>query len=232
MKRHRQFEFYAGEYLKKEGYQVEVTQGVGDWGIDIFCEKDNIKYAVQVKMYGTSKTKISRKQVFELYGAMMFFDCQRSIIIYNGGVMPDALVVAEKLNVDMIFLDYVDMDAELNHDLLEDSQLSFPDIWDQYIRPMANTTIVDSRGFSASVGDVTDGYIVRINSKDGKENVKYDLFKWIINRIHHYGYAESIDLRNEFRTTHSSFVTLVFANIPIFKVTYNPLRIMFLEEKL
>ena len=59
MKRHRNFEFYAGEYLKEQGYKVEVTPGVADWGVDIFCEKDCNKYAVQVKMYGTSKTKIS-----------------------------------------------------------------------------------------------------------------------------------------------------------------------------
>ena len=28
MKRHRRFEFLAGEYLKKEGFDIEVTQGV------------------------------------------------------------------------------------------------------------------------------------------------------------------------------------------------------------
>lgn len=32
MKRHRNFEFYAGEYLKQNGYQIEVTQGGGRLG--------------------------------------------------------------------------------------------------------------------------------------------------------------------------------------------------------
>ena len=27
MKRHREFEFLAGEYLKQEGFETEVTQG-------------------------------------------------------------------------------------------------------------------------------------------------------------------------------------------------------------
>ena len=62
MKRHRRFEFLAGEYLKREGFDIEVTQGVADWGVDVFAEKDGIKYAVQVKMYGDCKTKINRTQ--------------------------------------------------------------------------------------------------------------------------------------------------------------------------
>lgn len=200
---------------------------MADWGVDIFCEKGGKKYAVQVKMYGTSKTKISRKQVFELYGVMTYFDCQGAIIIYNGGIMKDALLAAQKLNIEMIELDYKGMEEELNFDEYQDSQYSFQSIWDQYIHPLANQEISDVRGFSAQVGDVTDGYIIRINSKGKKEKVKSDLFKWVIDRIHRYGFAESIDLRDEFRTIHSPFVTLVFANIPICKVTYNPRKITF-----
>ena len=230
MKRHRNFEFYAGEYLKEQGYQVEVTQGVADWGVDIFCEKDCSKYAVQVKMYGTSKTKISRKQIFELYGVMAYFGCQSAKMIYNGGIMTDAILAAEKLHIELIELDYRSMEEPICTNVTFDDAYSFETIWDVYIRPLANRKISDVRGFSASVGEVTDGYIERINSKGKKEKVKSDLYKWIIDRIHIFGFAESIDLRNEFRTIHSPFVTLVFANIPICKVTYNPRRIEFREK--
>ena len=58
MKRHRSFEFYAGEYLKLNGYQVEVTQGVDDWGVVIFCEIEGKRFVAQVKMFGTSKPRI------------------------------------------------------------------------------------------------------------------------------------------------------------------------------
>ena len=83
MKRHRSYEFYAAKYLNDLGYTTDVTNAVGDWGVDIFALKDGIKYAVQVKMYGVSKTKISRKDIMELYGAMEYFDCQADILIYN-----------------------------------------------------------------------------------------------------------------------------------------------------
>lgn len=227
MKRHRSFEFYAGEYLKQNGYQVEVTQGVADWGVDIFCEKEGKRFVAQVKMYGTSKTRISRKQIFELYGVMVYFDCQGAMMVYNGGVMNDAVVVAEKLGIELIPLDYQTMEKELEEDLFMEEEYSFHSVWEQYIRPLANKEIKDSRGFSAIVGEVTGGYIIRINSKGKAEKVKSDLFKWMIDRMHSHGSAESIDLRNEFHTVHSSFVTLVFANIPICEVTYNPRRVVF-----
>ena len=79
MRRHRQFEFLAGEYLKKEGYQTEVTQGSADWGVDVFAEKDGVKYVVQAKMYGDCKTKINRSMMMELYGVMHYFDCQGAL---------------------------------------------------------------------------------------------------------------------------------------------------------
>ena len=227
MKKHRHFEFYAGEYLKQQGYNVQVTQGVADWGVDVFCEKDGKKYAVQVKMYGTSKTKISRKQIFELYGVMNYFDCQGAMVVYNGGIMTDAVDVAEKLGIELIPLDYRNLETEISEDLFQEDEYSFENIWEKYVRPLAYKKIENSLGLSASVGEVTDGYIVRINNEGKGERVKSDLFKWMIDRIHSHGVAESIDLRNEFSTRHSSFVTLVFANIPICEVAYYPRRVTF-----
>jgi len=84
MRRHRRFEFFVGEYLKHLGYEVEVTQGVADWGIDAFGEKDGMKYAVQAKMYGDCKTRVNRRMMMELFGAMHFFECQGAIMIYKG----------------------------------------------------------------------------------------------------------------------------------------------------
>lgn len=107
MKRHRSYEFYAAKYLNDLGYTTDVTNAVGDWGVDIFALKDGIKYAVQVKMYGVSKTKISRKDIMELYGAMEYFDCQAAIVIYNGMINNDSWIVANKLGIKMIYLETV-----------------------------------------------------------------------------------------------------------------------------
>lgn len=57
MKRHRKFEFLAGEYLKQEGFEIEVTKGVADWGVDVFAEKDGVKYAVQLRCMAIAKPR-------------------------------------------------------------------------------------------------------------------------------------------------------------------------------
>ena len=227
MKRHRSFEFFIGEYFKSLGYEVEVCQGVNDWGADLFLYRDNVKYVVQAKMYGTSKTKVSRKQLFELHGVMSYFDCAKSILVYNGKIMPDALNVAEKLNIELVYLDYKDMEPELEEDAFADDKHSFYAIWNQHIKALSGKTIANQRGLTCQVGEVTDGYIERISAKGVKTRISADLFKWVVDRIHSHGHAESIDLRNEFNTRFSSFVTLVFANIPCCRVKYNPRTIYF-----
>ena len=57
-----------------------------------------------VKMYGDCKTKVNRQMMMELYGVMHYFDCQGAIMIYNGKIMPDAQKVANKLGIQMIYL--------------------------------------------------------------------------------------------------------------------------------
>ena len=227
MKRHRSFEFFIGDYFKSLGYEVEVCQGVNDWGADLFLHKDGVKYVVQAKMYGTSKTKVSRKQLFELHGVMAYFDCAKSILVYNGKIMPDALLVAEKLGIELVYLDYKDMEPELEEDVFADDEHSFYTIWNEHIKALAGKTIANERGLTCQVGEVTDGYIERISAKGVKTRISADLFKWVVDRIHSHGHAESIDLRNEFNTRFSSFVTLVFANIPCCRVMYNPRTIYF-----
>jgi len=52
MKRHRSFEFFVGDYFRQQGYtDVDVTQGVADWGVDAFAMKDGKKYVVQAINY-------------------------------------------------------------------------------------------------------------------------------------------------------------------------------------
>lgn len=114
MKRHRRFEFLAGEYLKKEGFEIEVTQGVADWGVDVFAVKNGLKYVVQAKMYGDCKTKINRRMMMELYGVMRYFDCQGAMMIYNGQIMPDAVKVAEKLDIQLVYIDQHQLDEPLS----------------------------------------------------------------------------------------------------------------------
>lgn len=225
MKRHRRFEFLAGEYLKKEGFEIEVTQGVADWGVDVFAVKNGLKYVVQAKMYGDCKTKINRRMMMELYGVMRYFDCQGAMMIYNGNIMPDAVKVAEKLDIQLIYLDQRQLDEPCSEIGLSDAEQFFDIIWND-IRTLAGQTITNSRGTSYQIINVTDGDITYINQTGHQMREKTDLFHQIVAYICSYGSIQQCQLRGEFGTYASAFITTVFASIPSCTVIPNPSVIM------
>jgi hypothetical protein len=225
MKRHRRFEFLAGEYLKKEGFEIEVTQGVADWGVDVFAEKDGIKYVVQAKMYGNCKTKINRRMMMELYGVMRYFDCQGAMMIYNGQMMPDAVKAAEKLEIQLVYIDQHQLDEPCSEIDLSETEQTFDTIWND-INTLAGKTIINSRGTSYQIVCVTDGDITYTNKAGHQMREKADLFRQIVARICQYGSIQQCQLRGEFGTYASAFISTVFANIPSCKVNLNPTTIM------
>lgn len=227
MKRHRRFEFFVGENLIKQGYSdVDVTQGVADWGVDAFCKKDGKRYVVQAKMYGDCKTKVNRRMMMELYGVMHYFDCQGAIMIYNGGLMPDAQLTADKLGIQVYYLDQHLMDQPLSSFKQSETDHSFDTIWNN-IRTLAGCEIANIRGTSYQIVSVTDGDITYVNQAGHKMHEKSDLFRQIIAYICRYGSIQQCQLRGEFGTYASAFIATVFANIPSCIVTPNPSTIRF-----
>ena len=227
MRRHRRFEFFVGEYLRKQGYtDVDVTPGVADWGVDAFCKKNGKKYAVQAKMYGDCKTQVNRRQMMELYGVMHFFDCQGAIMIYNGRIMENALKVAKKLDIQVVYLDQHLMDEAYSEADRMESESTFDTVWNE-ISKLAGKTITNSRGTSYQIASVTDGDITYINKAGHQMREKADLFRQIVGYICRYGSIQQCQMRGEFGTYASAFIATVFAQISYCKVTPNPSTIRF-----
>ena len=225
MKRYRKYEFLAGEYLKQEGFEIEVTKGVADWGVDVFAEKDGIKYVVQAKMYGNCKTKINRRMMMELYGVMRYFDCQGAMMIYNGQMMPDAVKAAEKLEIQLVYIDQHQLDEPCSEIDLSETEQTFDTIWND-INTLAGKTIINSRGTSYQIVCVSDGDITYTNKAGHQMREKADLFRQIVGYICQYGSIQQCQLRGELGTYASAFISTVFANIPSCEVILNPTTIM------
>jgi restriction system protein len=100
----RQFEELVCEHFRKQGYSAETTSYSNDYGIDVFATKGKEKFAIQAKMYGNSTRKINRQMIMELHGAKDFFDCTKAIIATDGTFLSDALNVAEKLKIGILYL--------------------------------------------------------------------------------------------------------------------------------
>ena len=143
------------------------------------------------------------------------------LMIYNGRIMPDALQVAEKLGIQLVYLDQHRLDQLLPEVSLEETADTFNTLW-QEIRQLEGNTIVNNRGTSYIILKVTDGDITYTNQKGNRYRESADLFRRILARVQSYGSIQQSQLRGEFGTYASAFVTTVFSATNSCKVTANP----------
>ena len=101
-----EFEVYCKKLLELRGFQdVRLTPGSHDYGIDIFAEKDGIKYAIQCKCYNDT---VGIKAVQEAYSGKAFYDCMVGVVMTNQAISSPAKEFAEKLNVLLWDGDYIE----------------------------------------------------------------------------------------------------------------------------
>lgn len=99
------FEYFCADVLKKNGYyNVKVTQGSGDQGVDILAERDNIKYAIQCKHYSQP---VGNKAVQEVYTGMRFYHCHVGIIMTNSYFTQSAKELAKENGIVLWDRDYL-----------------------------------------------------------------------------------------------------------------------------
>ena len=88
------FEYYCADLLRNDGfYNVEVTQGSGDQGIDILAEKAGIRYGIQCKCYSNN---IGNKAVQEAFAGKTFYHCHVAAVLTNRYFTRSAKQLAER----------------------------------------------------------------------------------------------------------------------------------------
>nr|DAR55873.1 MAG TPA: Restriction endonuclease [Caudoviricetes sp.]DAY98023.1 MAG TPA: Restriction endonuclease [Caudoviricetes sp.] len=88
------FEYYCADLLRNDGfYNVEVTQGSGDQGIDILAEKAGIRYGIQCKCYSNN---IGNKAVQEAFAGKTFYHCHVAAVLTNRYFTRSAKQLAEE----------------------------------------------------------------------------------------------------------------------------------------
>ena len=88
------FEYYCADLLRNNGfYNVSVTQGSGDQGIDVLAEKGRIKYGIQCKCYSKD---IGNKAVQEAFAGKTFYHCHVAAVLTNRYFTRSAKQLAEE----------------------------------------------------------------------------------------------------------------------------------------
>jgi len=91
------FEYAIADLLRHNGYRnVSVTQGSGDFGIDILARRKNVKYAIQCKRY---KSAVGVKAVQEAGLGTDFYHCDAAAVITNSTFTKQAKTLAETTGV-------------------------------------------------------------------------------------------------------------------------------------
>ena len=93
------FEYYCADLLKRKGFRkVTVTQGSGDYGIDIIAWKENTKYGIQCKRYSGN---VGYRAVEEAYTGASIYNCDRAVVMTNSKFTKQAMSGARRLGVEL-----------------------------------------------------------------------------------------------------------------------------------
>jgi restriction endonuclease family protein len=99
-----QFEKEVAKLYEAHGYDVQVTKGSGDGGIDIFLEKAGRRYGVQCKNHHKA---IGPAAIRDLYGAMSHEGLDAGIFIASSGYTKGAKEFARNKAITLLDINNV-----------------------------------------------------------------------------------------------------------------------------
>jgi restriction system protein len=216
----RQFEELVCEYYRNQGYKAETTPYSNDYGIDVFATKGKVKLAIQAKMYGNSTRKINRQMVMELHGAKDYFDCTKAIIATDGILLSDAIEVAKKLKIEILFIDSLTQIPKNKSSKLSDK--TFENIWEKYIIPLSGKTLTRGNGETNQILKADWSGIERLTSNGNKGKIKIEIFKQTVNKLLTEGFITRDEINQNYSGRASSGVVLILSQVPFFRQTDRP----------
>lgn len=215
----RQFEELVCEYFRKQGYKAETTSYGNDFGIDVFATKGKEEIAVQAKMFGGTTRKINRQVVMELHGAKDFFDCTKAVMATDGIFLPTAITVAEKLKIEILYLDSF---QSLPTPTTKTNGITFESIWEKYIIPLQGKTLTRGNGETNKILKADWSGIERVTSNGNNGKIKIEIFKQSVNKLLEDGFITRDEINQNYTGRASSGVILVLWQVPFFQLTERP----------
>jgi restriction system protein len=216
----REYEMNVAEFYKSQGYQTELTPLSGDYGVDVFAKKGKEKIAIQAKMYGSGGRKINRQAIMELHGAKDFFDCTKAILVTDGSLLPDAITVADKLKIEIVYFDGLISNNPL---IFYSYELTFEKIWEDYIIPLQGKVLTRSNGDTNQITKADWSGIERLTSNGNPGKIKIEIFKQTVNKLLKEGFISRDEINQNYTGRASSGVMLILSQVPFFMIADKPL---------
>ena len=227
----QQYEELVCQHFCSQGYLAQTTSYGNDYGVDIFATKGKEKIAIQVKMYGSGR-KVNRQMVMELHGVKDYFDCTKAIIATDGSFLKDAILVAKKLKIEILYINSIQNTIQT---VSEKSQLTndsktFDTIWKNYIIPLQGKSLSRENGEINEIITVNWGEIHRLTSNGKRGKIKIEIFKLTINKLLQDGYITRDYINQNYLGRASSGVILILSQVPFFQLTNSPTGLKYVNE--
>ncbi|WP_307468678.1 restriction endonuclease [Paenibacillus harenae] len=93
------FEHYLGHLFRSQGYNAEVTQAAGDYGVDHLLTKQGKKIAVQAKRY---KGNVGLEAVQQVEAGKAHYGASEAWVVSNSDYTDQAITLAKSNGVRLI----------------------------------------------------------------------------------------------------------------------------------
>ena len=94
----QEFEKTIAGLFERKGYNVEITKGSGDQGIDIIARRAGKCIGIQAKCYTGA---VGNHAIMEAVGGMKYYDCDSCMVITNSTFTKSALELARVNDVEL-----------------------------------------------------------------------------------------------------------------------------------
>ncbi len=223
----RQFEEMVCEYFRNKGYDAQTTSYNNDYGVDVFATKGKEKIAIQAKMYGGSTRKINRQMIMELHGVKDFFDCTKAVMATDGTLLPDAIQVAKKLNIEILYLNNF---ISIPNAAANSNDKTFENIWEKYVIPLKGKKITRANGEGNEILNADWSGIERLTSKGNKGKILIEIFRQAVNKLLKDGFITRDEINQNYPGRASSGIILILSQVPFFKLTEKPLGLRYQKQ--
>ena len=161
--------------------------------------------------------------VMELYGAKDYFDCTKAIIATDGAFLPDAISVAEKLKIEILYFNEFQTQLPQKQSLKNyKTDKTFEQIWEDYIIPLQGKTLMRRNGKTNKIIKVDWSGIERLTSNGNKGKIKIEIFKQAVNKLLTNGSISRDYINQNYVGRASSGIVLILSQVPFFTLTDRP----------
>ncbi|MBO4483572.1 MAG: restriction endonuclease, partial [Prevotella sp.] len=158
--------------------------------------------------------------------------CTKAVLATDGELLEDAIKVAQELNIEILYTSPMTTKTEPekeekqpqnNKDVIQSQYPSFDEVWEKYIMPLKGTTLHNSQG-SNEIIDIDWSGIKRITSKNKKNEIAIEAFRFAYNTLINEGKVTREDINQEFAYC-SSGIVLLLKQLPFVEIINRPITL-------